>query len=358
MVMKEYGSNFELSYTPGEGNKCVLRDNDNIFYLRSARECLLLIGQIVSNKGIDTVFIPALCCVSMVQAFIQIGMKVVYYRLDSHLRIDYDYLDINFRSNSLLLLIKYHGMNTYESDAIKHIVSKYNNIQIVQDCTQHIFTDDLYDDLADYHIGSLRKWIAIPDGAFLFSRNAVNLKDAVVKSDNDEFVRVAYEAMVEKTEYLMSGCKELKKQYREKNAYCMNYLREKIIPTELSFIAKNIISNDIDFQDVIYQRRNNYNILHDAICKRHPDILRFTVGQECPLCFPLFVNNRNNIQMILAEKGVFCQVLWPLPEAARIICNNSLNYSEHTLAIPCDQRYSREDMNVISKMINEIIDEE
>ena len=140
--------------------------------------------------------------------------------------------------------------------------------------------------------------------------------------------------------------------------FCMNYLRNTIVPTSMSKLARTMALKDINMLTVMKARKDNYETLFDDIKRIHPSLLRYTVKQKYPLCFPIYMNNRDRVQSKLAAKGVYCQVLWPIPTDAGATCMFSRDYSEHMLAIPCDQRYSKSDMSTISNILQEIIFED
>lgn len=353
--MKEYGSNFEMPRVAGEGNGKELKNSGNTFYLRCAREAFYLIGKNESERGVKTVFMPSLCCKSMVQSFEQLCFDVKYYRLTDELKIDYSYLESILEDNSLLVVINYHGINSFNADMIKKIIGE-RNVKVIQDCTQHIFTDSMYDS-ADYRVGSIRKWVSIPDGAFLTVLTEPGLKAELIREDDDPFVLQSLEAMREKSEYLSTGNAELKKKYRSKNAFCMDYLKGKVKPHGISKSAVKIYRDDINTESVIKKRRENYTYLKNSLSEMNSGLLKYAKEQYCPLCLPIVTDNRNEVQKRLAEKNVFCQVLWPVPAQAGDICENSLWFSEHMLAVPCDQRYSIEDMKYISSAIKEVLSE-
>jgi hypothetical protein len=356
-MIKEYGSNFELSYTPGRGNGCDLNNDKSHLFLRSARECLYVIGKEASKKSIKTVFVPALCCRSMVQPFRQLNFHVEYYRLKQDLSFDMDYLVSILKDNALLVVMKYHGMKTYDINQLRTVTNRFNNICLIQDCTQHIFTESLYDTDVDYHIGSLRKWVAIPDGAFLSGSLSDSLRNDVVTTEEDPFVIEALKGMIEKTEYLSSGRPELKTSYRQRNVFCMEYLKGTIVPHCMSKTSKAIIRNDLDIGAIKKQRHENYVTLYNALKVSHGEILQFATNQSCPLCLPIIIEKRDVAQRTLAESKVFCQVLWPIPENANQICDFSVWFSNHMLAVPCDQRYTTNDMEYIAEAIENVIDE-
>ena len=71
--------------------------------------------------------------------------------------------------------------------------------------------------------------------------------------------------------------------------------------------------------------------------------------EESTLYFPILVKHRDALQKKLAERNIYCPVIWPVPQEAQGICDVAEYTAEYMLALPCDQRYSVEDMVYIAK---------
>lgn len=349
-MVTEYGSNFELANTVGDGKQ--LEDTEKVIYLRSAREALFAICQIEKMK---VILMPALCCASMVQPFIQAGVEVRYYKILPGLKIDFEDLKSKMVNNSALLVMHYYGIRSYNEQDLINIKNQFENVTIIQDCTQHVFTKELFDDIADYWIGSIRKWVAIADGAFLATKkNRVTGIDR--ESIDDGFVAKTFDAMKLKQEYLKNGNIGIKEKYRSYFGQCMAHLKQTIVIHEISSISRELFSNTVDCEQVIARRYDNFHFLRKEIEKKYPDSLKLTVEQNAPLCLNVIVNNRDAIQRKLADLGVYCQVLWPLTKEAEKTCRYSEWYSKHMLAIPCDQRYTVKDMENVSQHLVKVME--
>ena len=74
-----------------------------------------------------------------------------------------------------------------------------------------------------------------------------------------------------------------------------------------------------------------------------------------PFSLPILVENRDEVQKLLAKKGVYAPVLWPIDERARFVCKNSAYISDHMLSLPIDQRYDWDDMEDIAKIVLETV---
>lgn len=350
-MVTEYGSNFELSNTVGDGKR--LEDTEKVIYLRSAREALFAICQIEKMK---VVLMPSLCCASMVQPFIQAGVEVRYYKILPGLKIDFADLKSKIAKDSAILVMHYYGIRSYDEQELINLKGQFDNTTVIQDCTQHVFTKELFDSNADYWVGSIRKWVAIADGAFLASKKH-KLTGINRESIDDGFVSKTYEAMKLKQEYLINGEKDKKEVYRRYFGECMAQLKKPIKIYSMSQISRGIFSRKVNCDNICHMRTDNFSTLYSQLQNTSPDILKYSKEHKSPLCFNVVVKDRDIIQGKMATLGIYCQVLWPLPEKARKTCEFSRWYSEHMLAVPCDQRYTKSDMLYISDRLMESINE-
>ena len=87
-------------------------------------------------------------------------------------------------------------------------------------------------------------------------------------------------------------------------------------------------------------------------------------GKLRPLCkskstaglyYPILLENRDAVQQALARQNIYCPVIWPTPAQARGICETCEATAAHILALPCDQRYSEQDMATIAETLKAII---
>lgn len=346
--INEYGSQFE--YSPiRDINKGGFYEEDGI-YLRSGRECLLWVGLTCLERKISRVLMPALCCPAMVQPFKQLGFDVVFYQISSNLTIDTEDLLARMSNDTLILVIHYYGIRGYSKEDIMSIKRSFDNVLFVQDNTQCLFTCSLHDDdVTDFSIASIRKWLAIPDGAVL--RTNTELAN-IVKSGDSVFAKRWYQAMKLKTLFLENGDQDIKRQYRAIFAECASGLRkEEVVITKISSISSSLLST-IDVDEVKKRRKTNFDALYEWIKNEEPEVVKYCKEQDAPLCLPLLVENRDELQKILSNINIYCQVLWPSPEGTEKY-EFSRWFSSHMLAIPCDQRYDVDGMKYVAQSIVE-----
>ena len=114
----------------------------------------------------------------------------------------------------------------------------------------------------------------------------------------------------------------------------------------------------IDFTALLAKRRANIARLIERLAALGGTRLRFLSEhpEESTLYFPVYLENRGDIQRAMAQRGVYCPVIWPEPEAAHGVCEVSRYVTEHMLALPCDQRYTPEDMDFIADTLTEALE--
>lgn len=352
MLVKEYGSNFEDTIVMGKQG--MVGDTSDTFYLRTGREALFIVGLEAKKRNIKQVLFPALCCPSMVQPFIQLGFEICYYDIVDDLKVDQDSFERKLNDNQLILLLHYYGLRAFKSKAMEEAIKNRENIIVVQDLTQNLFSENLREPFANFYIASIRKWLSVPDGAVLIDNSYHSECVASIKENDRVFSSIYYEAMKQKTEYLRTGNLEIKEKYRSLFANGVSILKEEVVPQSMSNIARQLLLN-LNKENTEQKRKENFQTLRDCLSELDRSITQYAVTKNTPLCLPLVVNNRSIIQSELAGRGIYTQVLWPLPEDDSRKSMFAVWFSEHMLAVPCDQRYSKEDMRYIAARLVDVI---
>lgn len=355
-TIKEYGSEFDwnstLPYIANTYAEHPLKSKD-AYLFRSGRDALkaVAMGYAENHKK---VLLPALCCESMVSPFIMNGYEAEFYKLNSDCTADIDDIENKLSDDCVFIYISYFGIKPMCDGALHSLKAKFRKAKFVEDRTHNpLHRTDNSGFCADATVISIRKWLSIADGGLLFTKDCF---DNCYLFENS-FADIRKNAMQLKSEYLKKGGENLKSEFRgllneaselldaSKNAYLMTEPSKELL-------------NKVDFDKILKDRQKNASILAEALaplCEKGK--LKF-ISQEpesSTLYFPVIVADRDEIQGKLAKKSVFCPVIWPLPEGAEGVCENSKHIADNMLAIPCDQRYSAEDMREISQIIIEAL---
>ncbi len=359
-------------------------------FLRCGRDAIGFVADdiIAKYKGDIRVFLPALCCDSMVKPFEVRGLKITYYKLDENLIVDKDDLFEKIDSYSeavepgnhipVVLVMNFFGTAPV-SDLSAAVKERCSSAILIEDVTHILLEPENYmsaGSAADYHVGSIRKWIGVPDGAIAVSREEFVM--GALTGDTD-FTELRAMAQQEKTEYLETGDQELKSHFRKLLADAEESLSDGLDPFLMSDMSADYLKS-IELDNIIERRSLNYRCLYKVLSalplngkafRLLPEIENGDNGFEyayTPFMLPIVLDvdfirrsaiteegksiTRDAFEKRLAECGIYAPVLWPVSEEAAVVCGNSKDFSENMLAFWIDQRYDRFDMEHVAEVFS------
>lgn len=350
VVAKESGETAELHLAQVDKYR-----KKNQCYTASCREAIELALISLEREKPDIpkcCLMPAYMCDSVFLPFLHRGWELVFYSVDRELETAGEEI---FRlalehDPGLIFVHPYYGTDTCRGLRRQLSALKRSGVMIMEDVTQSYYLEGAGQD-ADFVVGSLRKWYAVPDGGFLASDLPIAEE---VLLDGEAYAAERLGPLVQKWEYLQSvGLTEEERSALRKQWYTRNRaLEEKLDCYEgvrrMSDMSVRILS-EID-EDAAKQRRaENYSYLYEKLkgMKRLWPVLLKGEG-EAPLFVPVYVKERDELQRFLGDRGIYAPALWPVGELNRDELRGDETYIyEHMLAIPIDQRYNTDQMEEI-----------
>lgn len=347
----EYGSEFDW-----KSNDALFSDTPQGFVqddwqlYRSGRDAMKAAARIIGGRR---VLLPALCCESMILPFAANGYDVDFYRLNPDLTGDEAYVREKLTDGTVLLYMRYFGIRPFTDEFLRSLRESVRGITLIEDRTHDVIVPRGEERFApDAVLASLRKWAALPEGGMLRTGMGSCAADADAR-----FGDTRREVMETKVRYLETWEPELKKEFLNKLHSAERLLDESGKPCGMSAEYEALL-RCIDFTALLARRRANVARLKERLAALGGTRLRFLSRhpEESTLYFPVYLENRGEIQRAMAQRGVYCPVIWPEPEAARGACAVSRYVTEHMLALPCDQRYTPEDMDFIADTLIEALE--
>lgn len=186
-------------------------------------------------------------------------------------------------------------------------------------------------------IYSPRKFVGVPDGGLLVT-SGLEIK-VPENEDTDSLGRMRH---------LL-----LRMAYTGQDGY-PNYLESENTlgntkPLKMSRLTKRILSS-IDMTMVKRQRRENFLALADRLDKYNFHKWELD-SKSVPLCYPLIVDwNVQHLKRKLVRKGIYIPTYWP-DANPRVSDGIEIRLINSCLAVPCDQRYSLDQMSYLSDEI-------
>lgn len=349
--MREFGSEHPAIVLPDGYFKALQHFGREITFLRCGREALMYVSFNCKSGSEAVILCPAYSCWSMTAPFEKTGWKVVPYRLNPDLTVDVDYLREllrTFRVEAILTMNFYGSASTKE--AVTLVKAHHEGIVVIEDFSHCTFClDQIFDERVDYYVSSVRKSIGVCDGAVVLSKQATNRE--YIQHEVTDFAEERFEAQVQKGRYAYHKKQEVKSHF-------LTALRrgEEIIDdfdTVRPMSKRSELMLDIvNGAEIAFARRENmkhlWRLLQGKV-ELIPGLERSFQG--APFSLPVLVENRDEVQRQMAQRGLYAPVLWPISEEARQVCKVSARMADRMLSIPIDQRYVYDDIEEMASII-------
>ena len=359
------GGDFGLSlaefYKPDRQDFRTFFDVEEKSYLlfdsgRSALKCCL---QDLALSRNEIFLLPSYLCPAVLQPFNELHVHYEFYEVDNQLHINVESIKRKMRQSVRgILIIHYFGFPI--GAGFWDYWSKLRNRPVlVEDCSQALLTkhdESWLGHRGDYSFTSLRKWVSVPDGAWLLSRR--KLRDSYLVGKKTEFVIKRMLGMILKDTYL-------KQEHASEEEY-QSFL-ELLRGAEASLDAQSDIVgisdwtvkllSKFDWQAIMSTRQHNYRYL--ASCLEDIKVIRPLFPklprEVGPLGFPIVANSpkgRDTLKEFLVDHGVYPPIHWTLPiEVDKKEFHGSWELSRRILTLPIDQRYGGAEMEYIGHIL-------
>ena len=315
-------------------------------YFDSGRSAIRYLCNVTRKK---TVLLPNYLCDSIIQPFLEGNFKIIFYEVNNNLEpvIDRIYFD---DSIGVFFHLGYFGRRSTERLQEIIILMRKMGIIVIEDITHSVFSTAKSKLESDYYICSIRKWLGIPDGGILLSNSKIEFTNTKV---NTELIANYSEGS------------SMKKEYLDKRNYSSSHLNYYKIAEKSLDLSKDMfsISNyskevlyHYDFANMVSIRRKNATYLTKEILKLGLKTLDLNNNNLItPLFVPIFFKDkeeRDLFKLCLVDSNIYTPVHWSKPNNMNID-NNIYNIE---LSIPCDQRYTIQDMKLITNKIKSIME--
>lgn len=363
------------------------RSGFGIRFLRCGRDSLGYIADDIhllsGEKDGSTdrrIFMPALCCDSMILPFGIRGYEVIFFRVNEDLTIDTDYLlklleEYRSEKAPVVLVMDYYGLTPVD-EAKKRIRDTFPDALIIEDVTHRVPDAKEFlksETKADYYIGSIRKWMGVPDGAFVMQKGRGH---DIGNTEETDFTTFRLKALREKKEYLDSAerPKELKDHFRGLFSDAEDSLDDGRNPFTISQTSSELLRS-VDLPGMSKARHENFlalksQLMENEYCGDLFDVLNpDSAVPETPFMLPVVMHidrvrekaqtaagssiTRDRFESKLASRGVYAPVLWPIDARAAEVCGNAAYFAQNMLAFYVDHRYRAEHMRYSADVFGE-----
>ena len=359
LIKREFGSEYWIDKNIPNMDSLTKHTSifeENEILLASGRACLSLLLDQIENLP-KTVLLPSYTCDSVAGPFLTRGVKRIYYGTDRLMQPNL--LDIERAVKNGPVIFIHMGHFGFDTNAplkdLMPVLSESGSI-IIEDITHTLFNTE-HPLPSHCRIASIRKWLGLPSGGVIFPGV---FESSLREPDFDfsDFFELRLKAMNYKREHI-----EDKNDDSLKDKYLSLFSRaeDKLTADDRAYrmdkTSQNILAG-ADFEDLKKRRRENYLALLKGFSNIEKITPVFTALPDhvCPLFFPTFVDMSNrNYQKLFAQRGLYTAIHWPKNEDDTHSCSDLDYIQTHILSIPCDQRYSLQDMNTLLEIIHDCL---
>jgi len=290
----------------------------DLIALNNARNALVYL---LKARSIRKLYIPYFLCDSVSKVCDREGCPYEYYHIGR------DFLPVFEKTpadGEFLYVVNFYGQISDEK--ITELKRLYKNV--IFDNVQAFFQRPVAGIDTVY---SCRKFFGVPDGGYLSSD--ARLDELIPKdTSKDRMKHILGRFEGSAGEY-----------YADFKANDHSFVELEL--REMSALTHNILGA-IDYDRVREEREVNYRTLESALGTVNHLSLTAPVG---PYCYPFYCENGMAVKQRLAEKKIFVATLWP--NVLELNGSIEKEYAENILPLPCDQRYTEEDMLFVADEI-------
>ncbi len=318
----EIGSFIELQFNEGlewyKGEVGIAR-------LNTGRSAIL---HSVKLTGCKAIWIPYYQCESIRETLLSNNIVVKYYHTD----YNWNPTDLRPNDDEAVLFVNYYGIMSHNRMTMLARMTKH---PIIDNC-QAFFCKPVKNALNVY---SCRKFIGVPDGAYVVGKNAnnnLNEYPQCYSSDTASFLLL-------RVEY---GCEGKSYETRSINEARIDH--EPVM--KMSKLTRTILDGT-NYGKIRIKRRDNFAYVHEKLKEINQiNPLEYYDEETIPMVYPLVVEDKNCIQRLFKAKH-FQGHWWEYISKEHPSGSFEHWIASNIIPITIDQRYGKDEIDYIVSVI-------
>ena len=315
--MREFGGYIEIEHYKGN------EYHTGCLALNSGRNCL---RYLIRARQIRKIMLPRLQCQVIEEVCRREGVQIQWYEVKA---LEKPYQDEQLEEVVFLYLINYYGQ--LEKNYLEKLLAGHK--RVIVDNAQDFFCGPIEGVDTIY---TCRKFFGVPDGAYLYTDAQADFTlQADFSYDRMGFLLGRYEC----------GAEKFYQNYRENEAWM-----DKQGLSAMSALTHNILRS-IDYERVEQTRTSNAKRLDAGLGENNLLTVKNMTGAYL---YPYFCADGEKLRKKLIERKIFVPVLWQNVLEDCDIDTAEYNFSKNMVPLPCDQRYTENDMDEVIAAVKEL----
>lgn len=305
------------------------------------------------------VFMPCYVPEGIIKPFQQFGADVVFYKLDAWLRPNFADLASKLEQHSertrpVIVLIHYFGIRASIFEAQK-LAAKYGGL-VLSDCAHCVPFSDAYRH-ADVTLYSLNKFIAVSDGAIIWSRREdIDLsvsEDALPPLSSDALLSYAMHLADNRRIALADKESNIEMFAENSSGHYEDYYAK--IDSDMTLRAQSSLSRAIEASTDFEVMRTLRSAKSRLLSRRLNPEFMVTTDERCEFAFPILCNGlKNEIATELFNAGIVASDLvdkWDFVPSGEGFDIESKFIHDHLL-LPINEGVEMKDLLTMADVVN------
>ena len=280
----------------------------------------------------SAVWVPNFICGAVADAVRTSGIEAKRYPLSSWFGVPDD---VKPDPGDWVICTDYFGLN---SMAIDRAIIRFGAHRVLTDASQSLYFEARPGSTTVY---SPRKFFGIPDGGLLVT--PFEVAPPFASNEGESLARSAH--------LLYRNVGQIEKGYSRYQAAEASLASCE--PVAMSDLTR-VLLGSIDAESAATVRMRNYNHLAEYLPLKSMDVPLLPSG-AVPLCCPVACHDAESLRSKLTSRHIFTPVYWPDAEIPDGDCIG-LRLRDHTVYLPCDQRYGESEMSYIANIMIETME--
>ncbi len=314
--MKEIGGYIEFERYSGS------EYHENCLALNNGRNCL---RYLIRARRIKKLALPKFICSAVTDTCKMEKTEISYYDVDKNFKPVLE----GMPEESYIYVVNYYGQLSFAY--LSALCEKYAHLIIDN---AHAFFEK-----ALPHVDTIytcRKFFGVCDGAYLYTDCRLDME-------------LWHERVYDKMEYLLGrfecGANAFYHVYQE---------NEQIIGRQeikyMSHLTQNILKS-LDYERIKSVRSRNFQLLSKGLGKKN--LIEVSMAEGAYM-YPFLISDGRTVRQKLNERKVYVPLLWPNVIEDWDESDSAYYLADHILPLPCDQRYTAEDMEYVVEVVSEL----
>lgn len=311
-LSKEIGGYFGLEIKTGNYENLPVHS----VALNTAGNCLRYLIRAYNIKKIN---VPYYTCLVVIEAIEKENCEIDFYHINEHF-----IPEKSFSNNDYILYTNYFGIC---AENVKTLSMKYKNL--VVDNAQAYYLSKF--GLASFN--SARKFLGVPDGAFLTCDKKLNEDLELDKTSVNRFSHLLKRIDTN----AQCGYEDYKN-----NDEALRYEDIKL----MSNLTKSLINNHNSEVDKL-KRKENFEYLHQHL-KESNNLKIITDNDDVPMVYPYLVKNGKELKQKLIKNNIYVATYWNAINLNEV----EQNFQDNLVPLPIDYRYGVVEMDRMLEVLN------